>query len=103
MAECHSMRRGYHYLPKFLLGKPIDLCGERLLRWRLPLGLRRWITQRMVTLALGRPEDYGLPQPDHKLLFKGAWHDPAARLAAVRVIAADLAGLITTVAKKSAA
>lgn len=65
---CHSMRRGYHYLPKFLFGKPIDLCGERLLRWRLPLGLRRWITARFVKAALGRPQDYGLPEPDHKLL-----------------------------------
>jgi hypothetical protein len=65
---CHSTRRGYHYLPKFLLGKPIDQCGERLLRWRLPLWLRRWITARCVKLALGRPEDYGLPKPDHRLL-----------------------------------
>ena len=40
-------------------------------------------------------------QPDHKLLFKGAWDDAAARLIAVRDIAADLAGL--AVAKKKAA
>ncbi|MEX1223727.1 MAG: NAD(P)-binding domain-containing protein, partial [Pirellulales bacterium] len=33
----HSTRRGYHYLPKFLFGRPIDSCGEQLLRWRLPL------------------------------------------------------------------
>ena len=42
----HSARRGYHYLPKFLLGRPVDQCGERLLRWRLPLWARRWIACR---------------------------------------------------------
>jgi hypothetical protein len=66
-ATLHSVRRGYHYLPKFLLGKPTDLCGERLLRWRLPLWLRRMITRRVVHLALGGPQSYGLPAPDHKL------------------------------------
>ena len=64
----HSARRGYHYLPKFLRGKPIDVCGERLLRWRFPLWLRRAITARMVKLALGSPEDFGLPKPDHRFL-----------------------------------
>ncbi len=66
-ATFHSVRRGYHYLPKFLLGKPTDRCGERLLRWRLPLWLRRAITRRVVQLALGGPQSYGLPEPDHKL------------------------------------
>jgi len=64
----HSVRRGYYYLPKFLYGKPADQCGEKLLRWRLPLWLRRLITYRVVKAALGRPEDYGLPAPDHRFL-----------------------------------
>jgi cation diffusion facilitator CzcD-associated flavoprotein CzcO len=55
----HSLRRGYHYLPKFLFGFPIDRCGERLLRWRLPLWLRRFVTGRMVKIALGSPETFG--------------------------------------------
>lgn len=63
----HSARRGYHYLPKFLLGKPIDRCGERLLRWRLPLWLRRAITSKVVKLSIGCPQDYGLPAADHRL------------------------------------
>lgn len=66
-ATLHSTRRGYHYLPKFLFGKPADLCGERLLRWRLPLWLRRVIAARVVKMAQGRPQDFGLPAPDHKL------------------------------------
>lgn len=62
-----SVRRGYHYLPKFLLGRPLDSCGEWLLRWRTPLWLRRWIVRQSVGLALGFPEQYGLPAADHKL------------------------------------
>ena len=63
----HSMRRGYHFLPKFFHGRPIDSCGERLLRWRLPLAVRRFISYWAVRLALGTPQMYGLPQPDHRL------------------------------------
>jgi hypothetical protein len=66
-ATFQSTRRGYHYLPKFLLGKPIDLCGERLLRWRLPLWLRRRVSAALVRVALGPPDRYGLPRPDHRL------------------------------------
>jgi hypothetical protein len=66
--ETHqSVRRGYHYLPKFLFGSPIDACGETLLRWRIPLWLRRRITQVCVGVAQGSPQHYGLPRPDHKL------------------------------------
>ncbi len=54
-ATFHSVRRGYHYLPKFLFGQPTDQCGERLLRWRLPLGLRRLLAGRAMRIALGRP------------------------------------------------
>ncbi len=62
-----SMRRGYHYLPKFFGGLPADEVGEKMLRWRLPLAVRRWIAGWSTRIALGRPERYGLPQPDHRL------------------------------------
>ena len=63
----HSLRRGYHYLPKFIRGKPIDQAHERLLRWGVPLAMRRWISQTVAAWALGRPERFGLPRPDHRL------------------------------------
>ncbi len=63
-----SLRRGYHFIPKFIRGKPADRCGEFLLRWHVPLWLRRRIISRTVFTAIGRPEDYGLPAPDHKFL-----------------------------------
>jgi hypothetical protein len=62
-----SMRRGYHFLPKFLHGRPIDLCADNMHRWRWPLWLQRWVSSIMVGIAIGRPQRYGLPAPDHKL------------------------------------
>jgi hypothetical protein len=62
-----SLRRGYHFLPKFLLGGPLDAGGERFERWHLPQFVRRAITQFLVYVAHGRPERYGLPQPTHRL------------------------------------
>jgi hypothetical protein len=62
-----SLRRGYHFLPKFLHGRPIDICNENMQRWRVPLWLQRWVSGVMVRIALGRPQRYGLPAPDHRL------------------------------------
>jgi cation diffusion facilitator CzcD-associated flavoprotein CzcO len=62
-----SIRRGYHFLPKFLLGSPIDARGEALLRLGLPLSVRRFTTQLLLNIAIGKPQQYGLPKPDHKL------------------------------------
>ncbi len=67
VATFHSVRRGYHYLPKFLRGRPVDQLNERLLRWRLPLWLRRKIASYAIKVSLGRPDDFGLPKPDHEL------------------------------------
>jgi hypothetical protein len=67
-AETHlTLRRGYHFLPKFFHGTPIDICGERILRWRFPLWLRRICASAGSFLVLGRPQWLGLPKPDHKL------------------------------------
>ena len=62
-----SMRRGYHFLPKFLRGKPIDECSETLHRWGIPLPLRRLAASIMLRIAVGPLENYGLPRPDHRL------------------------------------
>lgn len=62
-----SLRRGYHFLPKFFHGTPIDICGERMLWCRLPLALRRFLAHGMIFLMLGTREGTGLPKPDHRL------------------------------------
>lgn len=62
-----SLRRGYHVLPKFFKGMPIDQFNERWLRWRMPLWLRRFGARMVVRWTLGSAEQVGLPKPDHKL------------------------------------
>jgi cation diffusion facilitator CzcD-associated flavoprotein CzcO len=63
-----SVRRGYHFIPKYALGRPTDQVGELGHRLRLPLALRRRLNGLVLRAAVGRPEDYGLPRPDHELL-----------------------------------
>lgn len=63
----HSTRRGYHYIPKYLFGKPADRLTDNLLQLGLPLKIRRAIFERVLRLVVGSPEKYGLPRPDHRL------------------------------------
>lgn len=63
----HSMRRGYYFLPKFFRGFPIDQVGERMLRWHVPLFLRRWLAIGVSYLALGDLRRIGFPAADHRL------------------------------------
>jgi Flavin-binding monooxygenase-like len=57
----HSLRRSYPLLPRFFRGRPVDQSGEWMLRWRLPLWLRRLAIARVMRLAW-RPQ---LPAADH--------------------------------------
>jgi cation diffusion facilitator CzcD-associated flavoprotein CzcO len=62
-----SMRRGYHFLPKFWRGAPMDRQNEHLLERRYPLFLRRWLGAWVERASFGKPGRYGLPVPDHRL------------------------------------
>jgi dimethylaniline monooxygenase (N-oxide forming) len=62
-----AMRRGAYVLPKYLGGKPIDEAAPALMTY-LPLPVQRFFMARMLKVAVGEMTDYGLPQPDHKLL-----------------------------------
>lgn len=62
-----SMRRGYHYLPKFWRGLPIDVLNENLLRWRVPLAMRRGLSVLIEKAAFGPVGNFGMPKPDHRL------------------------------------
>lgn len=59
-----SLRRGYWFLPKFLKGRPIDTFGGLI---RLPRPLKQRLDGLMVRMVVGKPSDYGLPDPDYKL------------------------------------
>lgn len=62
-----SLRRGYHFLPKFYRGLPIDQVGENLLRLRMPIWLRRRLAGLIGYVMLGSRAGTGLPKPDHRL------------------------------------
>ncbi|MFO0884417.1 MAG: NAD(P)-binding domain-containing protein [Pirellulales bacterium] len=62
-----SWRRGYHILPKFIWGGPLDAGGELYDRWKVPMGMRRWLTSWMLSVVQGDLTRYGLPAPEHPL------------------------------------
>lgn len=59
-----SLRRGYYFLPKFVKGRPIDTLGGKR---KLPRPLKQRMDAAMIRLILGKPSDYGLPDPDYRM------------------------------------
>jgi dimethylaniline monooxygenase (N-oxide forming) len=62
-----SSRRGAYILPKYLFGRPLDQIGVNALTPRLPFAFRRAIVSTMYRVGVGKVEDYGLPEPDHRI------------------------------------
>lgn len=62
-----SMRRGYHFFPKFIRGKPADVVGDRVRRWPIPRSWQQRLSQFVVEWTIGKPQRYGLPKPEHGL------------------------------------
>ena len=60
-------RHGVHVIPKYAFGKPVDQLSNPVMAY-LPFAVERKVTETLVRLATGRPEDRGLPKPDHRLL-----------------------------------
>jgi len=62
-----SLRRGYWFVPKFVLGFP---TGD-VLSWAeivpLPRLFKRWLFQATLWLLQGPPSRYRMPQPDHAI------------------------------------
>jgi hypothetical protein len=58
-----SARRGAWIAPKYLFGKPADQLKNDP---RVPFRLRRAIIEKIIISQVGRPEQYGLPKPDHR-------------------------------------
>ncbi len=59
-----SVRRGYHFVPKYIMGKPADTVGGMI---KLPFKLKRFIDSKILSLFTGNPENFGFPKADHKL------------------------------------
>ena len=59
-----SLRRGYYFLPKYIMGRPTDTLGGKL---TLPRRLKQWLDSKLIGLIMGKPSDYGLPDPDYRM------------------------------------
>lgn len=62
-----SLRRGYHFVPKYVFGKPADVFAHQ------GPSLPRWLEERLFGFLLSRVlvgdlTRYGLPRPDHRIL-----------------------------------
>lgn len=59
-----SVRRGYHFVPKYVLGRPADTMGGLI---KLPPRLKQAIDGALLKLFTGDPVRLGFPKPDHRL------------------------------------
>ena len=59
-----SVRRGYHFVPKYIFGRPADTVGGAL---PLPMWLKRKVDGLILKWFVGSPEKYGFPKPKYKL------------------------------------
>ena len=60
-----STRRGAHVIPKYLFGRLLDAV-IRTRPW-LPMLPQRLFGAMLIRLAVGRMDNYGLPQPRHRI------------------------------------
>ncbi len=60
-----SVRRGYHFVPKYLFGKPADTIGGVVtLPRKLKQKVDKWLLK---TFFVVDPQRLGFPEPDHEL------------------------------------
>ena len=59
-----SVRRGYHFVPKYVFGRPADTVGGRI---RLPFPLKQRLDKILLRCFTGNPQRFGFPRPDHDL------------------------------------
>ena len=60
-----SVRRGYHFIPKHIFGKPADVFAEE--SPPMPMWLRQRIFGALLRLLNGDVRRLGLPRPDHRI------------------------------------
>ena len=60
-----SVRRGYHFVPKHIMGKPADVFSKE--SPALPFVVEQNIFGMILRVINGDMTRYGLPKPDHKI------------------------------------
>ncbi|XSG82247.1 MAG: flavin-containing monooxygenase [Methyloligella sp. ZOD6] len=63
-----SMRRGYYFVPKFLLGKPMDGLINFFEKIPMPRVIRNRLYTRWHRIFVGKNENFGLPEPDYLIM-----------------------------------
>ena len=59
-----SVRRGYYFVPRYLLGKPTDTLNQGR---PLPARIKQAIDSRVLKLFTGDPVKFGFPKPDYRI------------------------------------
>ncbi len=59
-----SVRRGYHFVPKYLFGKPADTLNQGR---PLPPRIKQAVDSRVLRMFTGDPTRFGFPEPDHRI------------------------------------
>lgn len=59
-----SLRRGYHFIPKYVFGRPVDTLNQGR---PLPPRLKQIVDTRLIRAVTGDPTRFGFPAPDHRL------------------------------------
>jgi cation diffusion facilitator CzcD-associated flavoprotein CzcO len=59
-----SVRRGYHFVPKYLFGRPADTLNQGK---PLPAPIKQAVDSRVLRMFTGDPTKFGFPEPDHKI------------------------------------
>ena len=59
-----AVRRGFHVIPKYIMGKPLDQLPVPPL---VPFSLQMKIYKAILRFQVGKMSDYGLPEPDHQV------------------------------------
>ncbi len=60
-----SVRRGFHIIPKYVLGRPLD---QQAIPKFIPWSVQRKLFGPILRLQVGKLTDFGLPAPDHPVL-----------------------------------
>ncbi|MFF2453760.1 flavin-containing monooxygenase [Isoptericola sp. NPDC058082] len=59
-----SVRRGYWFVPRYLLGRPTDTLNQGR---PLPARIKQAVDSRLLRLLNGDPRRFGFPEPDHRI------------------------------------
>lgn len=59
-----SVRRGYYFVPRYLLGRPSDTLNQGR---PLPAPIKQFIDSRVLRAFTGDPTRFGFPKPDYKI------------------------------------